>query len=74
MISMAKFNDITVNEDNTVTLGVGLTWDQVYKRITPLGITIAGGRVSGVGRLLHTNFNLNSSHWINYSPLKESVA
>ncbi|PAV20125.1 FAD-binding domain-containing [Pyrrhoderma noxium] len=28
---------------------LGLTWDQVYKQITPLGITIAGGRVSGVG-------------------------
>ena len=49
MISMKNFDNITVNDDDTITLGVGLTWDQVYAQITPQGITVAGGRVAGVG-------------------------
>ncbi|TDL17551.1 FAD-binding domain-containing protein [Rickenella mellea] len=49
-ISMAKFNSIHFDESsNTVTLGTGLTWDVVYAKLNPLGVTVAGGRVSGVG-------------------------
>ena len=47
---MAKFNNISYNaEQNTVTLGVGLTWDQVYDALDPLGVNVVGGRVIGVG-------------------------
>ncbi|TDL24028.1 FAD-binding domain-containing protein [Rickenella mellea] len=49
-ISMAKFNALTHDPvANTVTIGTGLTWDQVYTLLEPLGIMVAGGRVPGVG-------------------------
>ena len=49
-ISMAKFNNISYNsEQNTVTLGNGLTWDQVYDALDPLGVNVVGGRINGVG-------------------------
>ncbi|TDL15957.1 FAD-binding domain-containing protein [Rickenella mellea] len=49
-ISMAKFNNIHFDAStNTVTLGTGLIWDEVYAQLDPLGVTVAGGRVMGVG-------------------------
>lgn len=49
-ISLARFTNISFNaEQNTVTLGMGLTWDQVYEALEPLGIMVAGGRVDFVG-------------------------
>ena len=49
---MARFNTVEVNTpENTVTLGTGLTWDQVYQKLEPLGIVVAGGRVPGIGRI-----------------------
>ena len=47
---MARFTNINVNkEENTVTIGVGNTWDTVYEQLSPLGLTITGGRIPGVG-------------------------
>ncbi|KAL5521679.1 hypothetical protein ACEPAF_2427 [Sanghuangporus sanghuang] len=49
-VSMARFNDVNYNaKQGTVTIGFGLTWDQVYERLEPLGIMVVGGRITGVG-------------------------
>lgn len=48
---MSKFNNFIFNkEQSTVTVGVALTWDQVYEKGDPLNITVAGGRIKGVGK------------------------
>ena len=47
---MSKFTDIVVDKEHgLVTVGVGLTWDQVYEQQDPLNLTVAGGRIFGVG-------------------------
>ena len=47
---MARFNNVNYNaQQNTVTIGLGLTWDQVYKELEPLGVMVVGGRITGVG-------------------------
>ncbi|TDL24026.1 FAD-binding domain-containing protein [Rickenella mellea] len=49
-VSMSKFNSLTHDPvANTVTIGAGLRWDEVYKLLEPLGIMVVGGRVPGVG-------------------------
>ena len=47
---MSRFNDTKVNVENeTVEIGPGLTWDQVYETLSPTGVNVVGGRVPGVG-------------------------
>ncbi|THU76841.1 FAD-binding domain-containing protein [Dendrothele bispora CBS 962.96] len=50
MISLSNFNQI-INEplSNTVTLGPGATWDEVYAKLEVLNLTVVGGRIPGVG-------------------------
>ncbi|PAV20386.1 FAD-binding domain-containing [Pyrrhoderma noxium] len=49
-ISMSKFSTILYDEDsNTVTLGTGLTWGEVYKRLEMFGVMVPGARVGPVG-------------------------
>ncbi|KAF8258459.1 hypothetical protein EI94DRAFT_1815307 [Lactarius quietus] len=49
-ISMARFNDIVIHEDSdTVEIGSGLTWMEVYSYIVPKGINVVGGRSGPVG-------------------------
>jgi UDP-N-acetylenolpyruvoylglucosamine reductase len=49
-ISMARFNSVNYNSNRgTVEVGSGLIWDDVYKTLDPLGVTVTGGRVQGVG-------------------------
>ncbi|KAL5512399.1 hypothetical protein ACEPAG_3391 [Sanghuangporus baumii] len=49
-ISMTKFDGLEYDpESSTVTIGSGLTWDQVYRRLDPLGVMVTGGRFDGVG-------------------------
>ncbi|SRR6266702_1025283 len=49
-ISLTRFNDIVIDEDSeTVELGAGLTWTDVYASIIPQGINVVGGRFNGVG-------------------------
>jgi len=49
-ISMARFNKVNVNKAaNTVEVGAGLLWDDVYKALDGTGLNVVGGRVSGVG-------------------------
>lgn len=47
---MSNFNNISYDDvQSTVSLGVGLTWDQAYEALEPLGVMVAGGRINGVG-------------------------
>jgi FAD/FMN-containing dehydrogenase len=49
-IAMYQFSDIDYNEaEQTVTLGAGLVWDDVYAALEPHGINVLGGRVTGLG-------------------------
>lgn len=36
----------------TVTLGMGMTWDKVYEALEPMGVMVTGGRIPGIGGLL----------------------
>jgi hypothetical protein len=39
-----------IHEDSeTVEIGAGLTWTDVYAYLAPKGINVVGGRVNGVG-------------------------
>jgi hypothetical protein len=47
---MSRFNNIIIHEDSeTVEIGAGLTWTDVYKYLVPKGINVVGGRIEGVG-------------------------
>ncbi|ROT41605.1 FAD binding domain-containing protein [Sodiomyces alkalinus F11] len=50
LVSMKRIRDITMSPDNsTVTIGMGLTWSEVYPAIEPLGYMVVGGRFATVG-------------------------
>jgi hypothetical protein len=47
---MSRFNHTKVNfAEETVEIGAGLTWDQVYVALNSTGVNVVGGRVPGVG-------------------------
>ncbi|KAI0058448.1 FAD-binding domain-containing protein [Artomyces pyxidatus] len=49
-IAMTRFSQISVDAAaQTVSVGAGLTWDQVYAALDPMGVNVVGGRVPGVG-------------------------
>lgn len=49
-ISLARFTDIVIHEDSeTVEIGAGLTWSDVYSYLVPKGINVVGGRLGPVG-------------------------
>ncbi|KAI1087034.1 putative oxidoreductase [Rostrohypoxylon terebratum] len=49
-IDLQGLNSIQVSNDNsTVSVGPGVTWDEIYKTLDPLGLSVAGGRAAGVG-------------------------
>lgn len=49
-VDLAGLNSIEVNAgDSTVSAGPAATWDAVYAKLDPLGLSVAGGRVAGVG-------------------------
>ncbi|KZO98683.1 Glucooligosaccharide oxidase [Calocera viscosa TUFC12733] len=49
-IAMSRFSEVTYNAAaSTVDLGAGLIWDDVYANLTPQGVNVVGGRVTGVG-------------------------
>jgi len=48
---MASFTSIIYDEaSETVSFGAGCRWDEVYAILEPYNVTVAGGRVPGVGR------------------------
>lgn len=49
-ISMSRFDSITYDATSqTVNIGAGLIWDDVYAALEQYNVSVVGGRVSGVG-------------------------
>ena len=49
-IAMTRFNDVGLDADSeTVTVGSGLLWHNVYVALAPHNMTVTGGRAPGVG-------------------------
>lgn len=49
-LDLRGLDSIDVIEDGkTVQVGPGASWDAVYRKLDPLGRSVAGGRVAGVG-------------------------
>ncbi|TFK33518.1 FAD dependent oxidoreductase, partial [Crucibulum laeve] len=49
-ISMRQFNEITYNEAaQTVRVGAGLLWDDIYAKLAPHNVSVVGARALGVG-------------------------
>ena len=47
---MTRFNHIAISKDSqTVEIGAGLTWADVYRYLVPRGLNVVGGRMNGVG-------------------------
>jgi FAD/FMN-containing dehydrogenase len=47
---MRRFSKVIYHENNqTVDVGSGLIWDDVYRALEPYNVNVVGGRVSGVG-------------------------
>jgi FAD/FMN-containing dehydrogenase len=43
-------NELVIHEDsNTVEVGAGLTWIEVYAALVPKGINVVGGRLPDIG-------------------------
>ena len=58
---MTRFNNVNYHSNNgTVDIGTGLVWDDVYSTLDPLNVTVAGGRISGVGV---AGFSLGGGEW-----------
>ena len=49
-ISMCRFSEVVYNPDSqTVDIGAGLVWDDVYAALEPHGVNVVGGRLTGIG-------------------------
>ncbi len=49
-IAMFRFSEVSYDAaSQTVDVGAGLVWDDVYAALEPLGVNVVGGRVTGVG-------------------------
>ncbi len=58
---MYRFSEVTYHADSqTVDIGPGLIWDDVYTALEPLGVNVVGGRVTGVGV---AGFSLGGGLW-----------
>lgn len=49
LITLSNFNTTTLNADNTVTVGAGLRWRDVYSYVSNYGRGVCGGRFGDVG-------------------------
>jgi FAD/FMN-containing dehydrogenase len=49
-VDLRALNSVNLSADkSSVSVGIGATWDIVYSKLDPLGLSVAGGRVAGVG-------------------------
>ena len=49
-IAMRRFSKVNFHEHNqTVDIGPGLRWEEVYGALEPYNVNVIGGRVIGVG-------------------------
>lgn len=47
---MSRFSGVTYHANSqTVDVGSGLIWDDVYAALEPYGVNVVGGRVTGIG-------------------------
>lgn len=47
---MTRFSEISINNTSqTVDLGAGLIWDNVYPVLDAQGVGVLGGRTPGIG-------------------------
>jgi hypothetical protein len=68
---MTRFNKTIYNSNSgTVEVGAGLSWDKVYTILESSGVSVVGGRTTGVGV---AGFTLgggeclpSSESWISY--------
>ncbi|KAG5633931.1 hypothetical protein H0H81_004362, partial [Sphagnurus paluster] len=50
LIAMTRFNKVVYDPAlQTVEIGTGLRWEDVYSHLAPYNRVVLGGRVSGVG-------------------------
>ncbi|KAF8246113.1 FAD-binding domain-containing protein, partial [Wilcoxina mikolae CBS 423.85] len=50
LVSLKHLDQISLDTPaGTITIGAGNTWGAVYRFLSPLGLTVAGGRGSSVG-------------------------
>ena len=50
LVSMSRFSQVTYDADSqTVVVGAGLLWGEVYNALLPHGVTVVGGRGSVIG-------------------------
>ena len=49
LISLANLKTKTLNDDETVTIGAGLRWREVYEYVSDYGLAVCGGRFGDVG-------------------------
>ncbi|KAL4931215.1 FAD-binding oxidoreductase [Aspergillus undulatus] len=49
-ILLRDLKEVSLNDDKSVAfIGAGNNWGQVYKALEPHGVTVVGGRMSGIG-------------------------
>ena len=49
-IDLRDMNDTVISSDgSTVSVGGGSIWDDIYKALLPMNLTVLGARVAGVG-------------------------
>ncbi|KAI3391161.1 hypothetical protein diail_7808 [Diaporthe ilicicola] len=49
-IDLRGLDSVELSHDgSSVSVGGGATWDLIYNKLDPLGLSVAGGRVAGVG-------------------------
>ncbi|RYP34520.1 hypothetical protein DL767_004232 [Monosporascus sp. MG133] len=49
-IDLRALNSVSLSADkSSISVGAGATWDYLYTMLDPLGLSVAGGRVAGVG-------------------------
>lgn len=51
VIDIRALKSIEISQDNsTVSVGAGASWDEVYAQLDPLGLSVNGGRSAEVGK------------------------
>jgi hypothetical protein len=48
-IDLQHLDQVTPNADQTVSVGTGARWGNVYETLDPLNLTVQGGRIADVG-------------------------
>jgi FAD/FMN-containing dehydrogenase len=73
VLDLRALNSVEISADKSiVSVGVGAPWDAVYEKLDPLGLSVNGGRCSGVGGF---DYHTPSFHMLTLIPWdKASVA